>query len=233
MPRRSAGRSDARLPRRQPRCPPVLAEAQAPGARQPTTLQQGEGKEMQPGSRNRTVGRSPGSAESAARVKPRAPFLGTDGSAEERSRTPKLPPHSARGALPHRRAPAQAALHPVRTAPSYARSCGERFYIPFGITLTCAPTANPIPAPTAKPVELQRTHQPRDRCRCARRNGQRQDKIPGNPTVSALRSAELGQAPPGSVRSISRCFTQREDERRSIAASNAASGFLPQPSHPR
>lgn len=50
--------------------------------------------------------------------------------------------------------------------------------------------------------------------------------------MSALRSAELGQALPGSVHSISRCFSQREDKRQSITASKGASGLLLQPSHP-
>lgn len=44
VPQRSAGCSDARLPPRLPHCPPILAEVQAPGAQQPTTLQQGEGR---------------------------------------------------------------------------------------------------------------------------------------------------------------------------------------------
>lgn len=111
------------------------------------------------------------------------------------------------------------ALHPARSAPSYTRSCAKRFYIPFGIILICIPTADAIPAPKAKQVEAQRTLQLCYRYCCAHKNGQIQDKIAGSPTVSALRSAELGQALPGSIRSISRCFMQREDKRHSIQRS--------------
>lgn len=149
----------------------------------------------------------------------------------EQSRAPRWLPHAAQEALPHHRAPARTtkvipALHPARSAPSYTQFCGDRFYILFGITLTYVPTADPIPAPKAKQVGLQRTLQLCDRYRCACRNGQIQDKIVGSSTVSALRSAELGQALPGSVHSISRCFTQREDKRHSITTSNVASGLL-------
>ncbi|XP_009893176.1 PREDICTED: 39S ribosomal protein L2, mitochondrial [Charadrius vociferus] len=86
---------------------------------------------------------------------------------------------------------------PRRSAPSYTRSCAKRFYIPFGIALIFVPTADAIPAPKAKQVELQRTLQLCYRYCCAHKNGQIQDKIAGSPTVSALRmSANEGDAYP-------------------------------------
>lgn len=68
----------------------------------------------------------------------------------------ELSPHNAttccpRALLYHQAQPATViSLHPAKSTLSYTRSCHERFYIPFGTTLTCVPTADAIPGPKSQ-----------------------------------------------------------------------------------
>lgn len=99
---------------------------------------------MRTGSGNRTVGRSPGSAESATHAELTAPSAGIPRSRAEPPRRRRMLPKE------HRPPSGSSCSARQSPAPSHPLSCGGRFYILLGTTPACVPTAEPIPAPKAK-----------------------------------------------------------------------------------
>lgn len=132
--RRSGGRGAARL-----RVPRERAAAQAPGARQPTTLRQGEGRDAD------TLREQDARTLSWERRKRHAR------QAHGSLLRSRAEPPPCRQMLPEQHRPPPGSCSARQSpAPSHPPSCGGRFYILFGTTLARVPTADPMPAPKAK-----------------------------------------------------------------------------------
>lgn len=148
-PGRSTVHGNAGLPQRLPRCPLVLAAAQAPGARQPTTLQQGEGRRCSQAPETGQLDALQGVQKAPCTPSPKLPSQGPTGAPRSRAEPPQC--HCSLPNLYHQAQTATViSLHPDRSTLSYTRSCHKRFYIPFGTALTCVPTADAILGPKSQ-----------------------------------------------------------------------------------